>query len=233
MLFRFARALLPTLVSVALLGAVALATTYPAGVMQTLQVLGLTSAGQLCNSSSGVVSTTTGTCPGVTAGNAPVLLATLTASNSASLSDTTHFTSAYSEYDIKLENLVPATGGATLEALVQSGGSFQSSSYLAEYISSYNGGTPTAGTSMSVIVLSSAYNSPGLSCAAHISNVAQTTAPKTLFGTCFASVAFTAQPLLESFGGIWNGGNGPVTGIEFLFGSGAIASGVIKIYGYN
>src|SRR5690348_10699019 len=58
------------------------------------------------------------------------LLNTLTASASASLSDTTSLTSTYSEYEIVFANLIPATNNDTCSFLVHSGGAFKSTGYL-------------------------------------------------------------------------------------------------------
>ena len=46
---------------------------------------------------------------GPTTSGTPVLLNTLTANNSASLADTTSFTSAYDDYEIVFDNLLPAS----------------------------------------------------------------------------------------------------------------------------
>jgi hypothetical protein len=61
-----------------------------------------------------------------------VLLNTLTASSSASLSDTTSFTSAYSAYLLVMENLIPATNAVSLELQLQAAGVFQTTGYLAQ-----------------------------------------------------------------------------------------------------
>jgi hypothetical protein len=66
--------------------------------------------------------TTSGTCAIDTAYGGPKLLNTLTASNSATLSDTTSFTNAFNEYDIVFENIVPATNAVACQLQVNSGG---------------------------------------------------------------------------------------------------------------
>ena len=57
------------------------------------------------------------------------LLNTMTASNSAFLSDTTSLTSTYAHYDIVFTNLIPTTNAVTCEILLHSGGTFQTTGY--------------------------------------------------------------------------------------------------------
>lgn len=59
-----------------------------------------------------------------------VLLNTLTASNSPSLSDTTHFT-GYNEYQIVFENIVPVTTNVSCQLQVNTAGGLQSTGYVA------------------------------------------------------------------------------------------------------
>jgi hypothetical protein len=65
----------------------------------------------------------------------PVLLNTMTAANSATLSDTTSLTCAFTSYEIVFENLIPATASATAELQVHSGGSFQATNMWARPLS--------------------------------------------------------------------------------------------------
>jgi hypothetical protein len=67
-----------------------------------------------------------------------VNLATLTASNSASLSDTTHITGTYSSYVLVFQNILPASNERVIEFQVHSGGSFQTSGYDAVNILAAN-----------------------------------------------------------------------------------------------
>lgn len=57
-----------------------------------------------------------------------VLLATLNASNS-NISDTTHLTSSYNEYEIVIRNLVPGTANQYCVLMLQVGGTFQTAGY--------------------------------------------------------------------------------------------------------
>lgn len=60
---------------------------------------------------------------------AMTFLAALTASNSASLSDTTHITGTYTSYLLVFQNIVPATDEKILELQVHSGGAFKATGY--------------------------------------------------------------------------------------------------------
>lgn len=64
------------------------------------------------------------TCDGTNwvASSAPVLLATLTANNSSSLIDTTHITSSYKSYELRLLNIVLGTNNAIPEIFVSTNG---------------------------------------------------------------------------------------------------------------
>lgn len=165
------------------------------------------------------------------------LLATLTASNSASLSDTTSLLSGYTEYEIVIENLLPDTNAVDLYLQVQIGASLQTSGY--NFVGNY---VDTAGTSSYGTMNAAALNlsrpglytanaAPGHNGALRLSNPAQTSGPK-------AMVWNTVQPattgdLNRVSGGGWQSGSGAITGLQFRESSGNMTSGVIKIYGWN
>ena len=163
------------------------------------------------------------------------LLNTLTPSGVAAVSDLVSFTSAYSEYDIVVENMVPATNSVACILQVQSGGSIQAASY--------NSSGPAASTTGAGFVTSTTYipcsygtavsnSAPGVSVSIHVSNPAGTSAPK-MFQGYWSHNSTSASFVSGSVGGFWGGGNGAITGIQFQFSSGNIASGTIKIYGSN
>lgn len=174
------------------------------------------------------------TCAGLPNG-ARCLLATLTASNSAALSDTTDITSTYSEYEVVFENLVPVTNAVSMQFQVYSGGSYQSSSYVtvlthANVTGTYSGTTIT--TSIPIQWPSLQANSaPGLSGSVRFSNPSQTTSPKIFWGTT-AGVLSANTFGRNGISGFWNA-NGAITGFQVNASSGNISSGVIKIYGWN
>ena len=89
-------------------------------------VVGTTSAGVLGQA---LISSGPGVAPAYQAG-VRTLLNTLTASNSATLTDIASMTASYSEYDIVFENIVPATNTVTCEIQVYSGAAYQVTSYV-------------------------------------------------------------------------------------------------------
>lgn len=172
-------------------------------------------------------------------GNLPttgrVLLNTLTANNSANLSDTSSFTSLFRNYELVFENLIPAAGANTAQLLVHSGGAFPGTVYLSSGNVAVPGGTNTLGSITSHIPCGYPANvgavAPGISGRIMVSNPLQTAARKMWFGQ-FSHQA-TSGPAVASIGGYWDGGNGAVDGFEFLMASGNIASGSIRVYGWN
>lgn len=163
----------------------------------------------------------------------PVLLNTLTASNSATLSDLTSFTAAYSAYDLVFENIVPATNASTLELQVHSGGSFQATSYLGIHSSIANSNlTPSNNTPTTFIGLSGSNDVanavPGTSGTMRVYTPSATAAAKAWGGSMYNNSGATSRLGLVS--GFWNSA-GAIDGFQVLFSAGNITSGVIKIYG--
>lgn len=160
-----------------------------------------------------------------------VLLNTLTASTSASLSDTTSLTSTYSSYQIVFENLLPATNADAFEFLVHSNGSFQATSYLCTILpigSAVQQPTTYIGVTSSAAVANSGAGMCGI---ATIFNPSQATSFKLVQGQSTGQIA---GPTLSFaiFGGMWTGGTTAVDGFQVKTVSGGnITSGVIKIYG--
>lgn len=159
------------------------------------------------------------------------LLNTLTASNSASLQDTTSISASYSEYEIVLEQVLPATNLTTLEMQFRIGGSFQTANYVSS--DSYANGT-TNGTEVltSGVMLSrlnaTANAGSGVSGRWLLSNPGQTLTCKNLYGE---SLQITTPAVIAITGGCYNGGSGAITGLSLMAVSGNLTSGVMKIYG--
>ena len=162
-----------------------------------------------------------------------VLLATLTASNSATLSDTTHFTATYQDYELVFENILPATTSTTLELQVHSAAAFPATVYLNAAAFLQSGGwavaNPTTFIQLSATILVSNAGS-GVSGTVKVYNPLQTTSPKQWSGI-LSHPATTGNSATFMASGYWNGGNGAVDGFQVLFSSGNITSGTIKIYG--
>lgn len=166
--------------------------------------------------------------------SAPVLLNTLTASASASLSDTTSFTSAFRYYRIIFEGVIPVTNGVSLLAKPQVSGTFQNATSImyeqnAAGASGYAGGSGEISSPSRVSNAASyGYNGEML-----VENPAGTTLFKmSTFRSAFI-VAGTTNPATSHGTHVYAGSTAAVTGFQFSFSSGNIASGTIKIYGWN
>lgn len=161
-----------------------------------------------------------------------VLLATLTASNSATLFNTTAFTSTYSEYEIVFINLLPATNNVNAQLQVHSGGSFQATSYLTQTFGT--AGSVTVNFSNSTTFIQLHHNNTilntgaGLSGSVRLSIPSDTAAPKFWIGqSAFPTSTFIGSSVVT---GMWNN-NAALTGFQVQMSAGNITSGTIKIYG--
>lgn len=164
-----------------------------------------------------------------------VLLNTLTASNSASLLDTTSFTTLFRNYDIVLENIIPASATNTLELWVHSGGVFPSTNYVSTGVVALPAGLASLGAITTHIPCGYPSNvgasAPGVSGKITVSNPLQITAPKTWYGQ-FCHQA-TSGPAVVNSGGYWNGANTAVDGFAVLAATGNLTSGIVRVYGWN
>jgi hypothetical protein len=165
-----------------------------------------------------------------------VLLNTLTASSSASLSDTTSITSGYSEYDIVFENIIPATTSTSCEIQVHASGAFKTSSYAGViFYAAQNG---TGYTSSSTFIPCSypgqSQNTvPGISGKTTIYTPSNTSGPKNTLGKFSLNQPGGGVNQFVDAAGYWSGGNDAVDGFQVLFSAGNITSGTIKVYGVN
>lgn len=162
------------------------------------------------------------------------LLNTLTASSSATLSDTTSLTSSYSEYEIVFERLVPSVTSNTAQFLVHTGGAFPATSYVAGG-TSFNSSAVVAITSTIAIPLSQSTGvtnaEPGLNGIIHVSQPSQTSGPKAFYGHFTSPCG--APPCALDTNGWYSGTNAAIDGFQFNFtvGGANIVSGTIKVYG--
>jgi len=165
-----------------------------------------------------------------------VLLNTLTASSSAQLDDTTSLTSAFNEYEIVFENVIPATNAVALQALYQVSGTFQTTSYVAlcNNLNTSGAGSSSETTQIPVTRssgdLSSTVSNGGYNGTARIYNPAGTSTPKVWHGSGGAYQTTTSNAGTFITTGFYNATTA-VTGLRFKMSSGNIASGTIKIYG--
>lgn len=175
---------------------------------------------------------------GATTSGNRTLLNTLTASASASLADTTSFTSTYTRYDIEFESILPTTSGGDMRFRVNIAGVQTGATYVWASDGCNGGGTnlTSGGTTNTFIPLNGAsantVNNSGQGFFGKFTyfNPSGTTAPKTLMGSsCWQGSASTFAEMHVA--GYYSASNAAVTGFEVTNTAGTIASGTIKIYG--
>lgn len=171
----------------------------------------------------------------ITAKSARALLNTLVAANSSVLSDTTSFSSAYPQYEIEFDNVLPGVSSSALELQVHTGGTFISSGgYIANVIGWSNGSAtalnsaPTTFIPITPAQVGSA--SPGVGAYGRIRvlNPTSTNFAKLWEGlVSWSAPTFTGSALISGF---YNSA-AAVDGFQVLFSSSNITSGTVKIYG--
>ena len=170
-----------------------------------------------------------------TVGLTRVLLGTLTASNSVSLTDTTLLTSVgYQDFELVFEGISPASASA-LRLYLYINGIWQNTGYLCAGTIAASDGTGYNVTGTTLIPLSFqttwivATAGPGLSGKVTIWDAQNTSKPKNF--TAQTAYYNTSEAFNMIFGGTWSTGNQAVTGFGISFVTGNIAAGSIKIYG--
>lgn len=217
--------------------------TQAAASMTTARLLGRTTA-----SSGAVEEITVGTGLSLSAGaltatggsDGLVLLEQHTASASASLDFTTCISSTYDDYCIELVNVIPATDGQDFSFQVSTDGG---SSYVTGSNYRYNGLVAGGGTSIDAAnpatAISVTYGPAdvdsgsnwGINGTLYFKNPASTTAYKGLLG----HVHYMTNEATPTLANYWPSGlyvsTTAVNAFRFLFSSGNIASGTIRVYG--
>jgi len=168
-----------------------------------------------------------------------VLIETVTASNTATIDFATGISSTYRTYLVVLSNVVPATDAVQLLMRFSDDAGSTWKSGASDYAWAVTGGDGTArngtDTADTAISLSHATytvgsdTSEGLSGVARIHNPAGTTTFQFAEGQTFC-IQGAGTPLILSFGGAYLTAVA-ITGIQFLFSSGNVESGVFKLYG--
>lgn len=151
------------------------------------------------------------------------LLATLTASTSATLDDTTHITSTYTSYLFVYTNIVPATDGVEFRMRVSTDAStFITTGYL-----------DTAGNTNGIVIAAATDNSAshGLSGWSIYSNPSDASNVKYLLSTVLRLGTDGTTLTAASVGGWYNTANTAINGVRFMMESGNISTGTVKIYG--
>jgi hypothetical protein len=162
------------------------------------------------------------------------LIAEWTANNSASLSDTNILNQGYTSYEIEFLNILPATNGALaalrpyISGAYQSGASYYSSGIIPSNYFWYNNLT-YIGLSWTGGVLNTAADG-GLNGSIRVSGTSLTASYKHFYGTLSAknNGSSVVVPIVVSG---YYPSTAAVTGFQFLFTSGNITSGTIRIYG--
>ncbi|SRR6266481_4532278 len=171
---------------------------------------------------------------GASSGNL-TLLNTLTASGSASLSDTTSFTTTYPEYRLFFSNLIPATSAVNMLLQVHvSGTGFSATNYTSKEILLITS-TSFFSSATSILIGTNLTNTvPGV--CGHISfyNPA-VSAVRQAFDGIFSVTTATSVGGGTFIAGIWGDGSTSsiVDGFQVTCSSGNITSGTIKVYGVN
>ena len=148
------------------------------------------------------------------------LLATLTASSSAFIADTTSLTAAYSLYMIQIENLLPviAAGIMQIRVSTNAGSTWETASY------SNVSNSTTAAIDIGTSVNNSA-NHGGANGVLWIQNPAGASAYKRVTGTV------SGLSLAQVISGCWAGATTAINGLQFLSSAGNLASGKVRIWG--
>lgn len=151
------------------------------------------------------------------------LLATLTASNSGALVDTTSLTSAYDLYMIEIENLLPATGSGVMRLRVSKdgGANYQTTSYS-------NASATTDSIDLGTSVNATAVWG-GVSGVVWLFNPAGTTHYKIVTGVMGGlSIAQTVR-------GTWagSGDTSAINAIQITSSVGNLTSGKVRIWGFK
>lgn len=201
--------------------------------------LGVTGATTLSSTLgvTGAVTLTSATCTvgGNQVSTSWVLLNTLTASSSSSLSDTSSFTSKYSNYAIVLQNLIPTTNGTAYTLRVHSGGAFQSTSYLSSILTWSASASFSAATGS--IALSNGSSADvansggvGLSGVIYIKGLPTSTSITKMVSGHVVYINTGGSASGGSIAGFWNSVNA-IDGIQVNPSTSTIASGTIEIFG--
>jgi hypothetical protein len=172
----------------------------------------------------------------VTQSGMKVLVNTMTASSQAALSDTTSITGSYVEYEVVLEKLVPATNNVFAQLQVHvAGGGFQNSGYITETLcdvaSATAFGAATTGIPLNVNASISNTGIVGVTGIIHLYLPAQNS--MAFDGHTIAQTTNATSQQICTVGGWYPNNGSAIDGIQFVFSSGNIASGTMKIYGFN
>lgn len=172
------------------------------------------------------------------------LLNTLSPNGVASTNDTSSFTSTYSRYMIAFDNVTPATNTTSFQMQIATaaGAFISAASYVSMAMVNVSSVVVTdtfttamllSGTrSTTAMQTSTVY---GLNGFIYLTNPANAVFRKSIFGEVSyagAGAAVSTTTLAQAvINAVFDGNSSPITGVNFLFNSGNIATGTIRIYG--
>lgn len=156
------------------------------------------------------------------------LLNTLTASTP---SDTTSLTSAFSDYEIVFENVVPSVGAMNLLLQVHSGGSFQATSYVTQTQANFGGAASFAQFTTGIQVSANQNNSaPGVSGTVRVLGPVSGASIAKKWAALMSGQTSTPAEVSVITTGYWNN-TAAIDGFQVVPSSGVLTSGIIKVFG--
>lgn len=181
-----------------------------------------------------VDNTTIGAAAGViSTKNIPVLLNTLTASGSATLSDLTSLTATYSSYELVIQNLISAANNVDIVLQVHAGGNFQTTTYLTKAITP-NGtailnNNPTTFIPLGDGATDTFNSAPGISGTIRVFSPSTSALHMWVGYFNFLTSAGSSGPAQVT--GYYNSAV-VVDGFQIKASTGNLTSGTVRIYGY-
>lgn len=170
---------------------------------------------------------------GISAGM--TLLATVTASNNATVDIEGYFTSDYDEYLLVADGIY-ATANASLRMLLKVDGSYQTSGYIYAYTyQDSNSTTENFATATTEIPLSASWNlTSGFDGAveARFFRPASASTAKVFQVRAFQPLNSNVSKY-EGFGKYGTSTQAAITGVRFLFSSGNVSTGTFRLYGFK
>ena len=165
------------------------------------------------------------------------LLNTLNGNGSTSLFDISSITNEYTYYKIMFDNLTPEDAGAFLQAQFYINGNFASDN---QYSVAGNGIDQNgAGSFTGIFDFMQLYPqnrqgplSGGVYGELNLLAPLEPNVYKCYTAQLIAPMANDSQVSISNSGGSYLGNTNAITGIQFLFSSGNIQSGIIRIYGW-
>jgi hypothetical protein len=162
-------------------------------------------------------------------GASMVLLSTITASNSATVSFESNINSTYDMYQIIAENIYPSTGPVSLYVQLKIAGAYQTSGY---YFRGYSSANYAESSVAQLNIANGSFNQtvtdnsgtmimyiPFPAATTNLKSIITSTYPTGVSGYPTTGVGTTSS------------GTGALTGVKIYFSSGNISTGTFRLYG--